>query len=66
MLIFFFFFFFWSPMQHVEVPRLEVELELQLQAYTTDIATQDLSHVFDLHHSSQQCLILNPLSKARN
>ena len=27
--------------------------------------TQDLSHVCDLHHSSWQCQILNPLSKAR-
>ena len=25
----------------------------------------DPSHVYDLHHSSQQCQILNPLSKAR-
>ena len=35
-------------------------------AYTTAIATQDPSHIFDLHHSSQQCHILNSLSKARN
>ena len=27
---------------------------------------QDLNHVFDLHHSSQHCRILNPLSKARD
>ena len=26
----------------------------------------NLSHVCNLHHSSQQCLILNPLSKARD
>ena len=32
--------------------------------HTTTI--QDLSHVCDLHHSSQQCRILNPLSKARD
>ena len=30
-------------MQHMEVPRLEVELELQLPAYTTATAAQDLS-----------------------
>uniref|UniRef100_A0A8D0MA29 Opalin n=1 Tax=Sus scrofa TaxID=9823 RepID=A0A8D0MA29_PIG len=30
------------------------------------MATQDLSCVFDLHHSSQQCQILNPLSEARD
>ena len=27
---------------------------------------QDLSHVCDLHHSSRQCWILNPLTEARN
>ena len=32
----------------------------------TDTATRDPSCVFDLHHSSQQCQILNPLSKARD
>ena len=26
----------------------------------------DLSHIFDLHHSSWKCQILNPLSKARD
>ena len=39
---------------------------LQLQAYTTVTATQDLSRICDLHCSSQQCQILNPLSKARD
>ena len=37
-----------------------VESELQLLAYTTAIATQDLSHICDLHHSSRQCWIVNP------
>jgi len=32
----------------------------------TVTATQDLSLIFDLYHSSQQCRILNPLSKASN
>ena len=52
----------------MEVFRLGVASELQLMAYATvtAIATQDLSHVFDLHHSSWQCRILNPLSKARD
>ena len=44
----------------------QVESELQLPAYTTATATQDPSHVFDLHHSSWQHWILNPLSKARD
>ena len=33
----------------MEVPRLGVESELQLLAYTTAIATRDLSYVCDLH-----------------
>ena len=49
----------------MEVPRLEVELELQLLAYTTATAMWDLSHVCDLYHSSRQHQILNPLSEAR-
>ena len=49
----------------MEVPGLEIESELQLLAYATTTATQDLSCVFDLHHSSRQRWILNPLSKAR-
>ena len=50
----------------MEIPRLGVESELQLLAYTTTIATQDPSHVWDLHHGSQQCQILNTLSDARD
>ena len=50
----------------MEVPRPGVELKLQLPAYATATATamQDPSHVCDLYHRSQQCWILNPLSKA--
>ena len=33
--------------------------------YTTATATQDPRCVCNLHHSSRQCQILNPLSKAR-
>ena len=51
---------------HTEVPRLGVESELQLLAYATATPVEDLSHICDLHHSSQQCRILNPLSKARD
>ena len=50
----------------MEVPRLGVQLELQLLAYTTATATPGLSRVCDLHHSSQEPQILNPLSKARD
>ena len=48
--------------QHMEVPRLGVELEL----YTTATATPDLNRVCNLHHSSRQRRILNPLSEARD
>ena len=62
-----FFFVFLGPhMRHMDVPRLGVESELQLPAYTRATAMPDSSLVFDLHHSSQQCQILNPLSEARN
>ena len=51
----------------MQVPRLGVQSEeLQLPAYTTATATLDLSHICDLHRSSQQHQILNPLSEARN
>ena len=51
---------------HMEVPRLGVESELLLPAYTTATATLDPSHVWDLHLSSQQRGILNPRSEARD
>ena len=49
----------------MEVPRLGVESELELPAYTIATATAmlDLSCVCNLHHNSQQCQIL---SKARD
>ena len=50
----------------MEVPRLGVESELQLLAYTTATAMPDLIHVYELHHSSWQGRILNPLSEARD
>ena len=50
----------------MEVPRLEVQLQLQLPAYTTAIAMRDLSHICDLHHSSWQQQILNLLSEVRD
>ena len=68
----FFFFFFWSfcllrpHLWHMEVPGVGVQLELQPLAYTRAIATRDPSRVCDLHHSSRQHRILNPLSEARD
>ena len=48
------------------ISRPGVELELQLPAYTTATATRDPSCIRDLHHSSWQRRIINPLSKARD
>ena len=50
----------------MEVLRLEVELELQLPAYTTATATWDMSHIFDLYQNSWQHQIPGPLSEARD
>ena len=49
----------------MEVPRISIELELQLIADTTATVTRDLSHICDLHHGSQQHRIADPLSEAR-
>ena len=49
----------------MEVPRLGIESELQLTAYTPATATPDLSCICDLYHSSREHRVLNPLSGAR-
>ena len=52
---------------HMEVSRLgKVQLDLQLLAYVTATATPDPSRVCELHLSSRQHRILNPLSEARD
>ena len=56
------FFSFLRPLSQ----HMEVESELQLPAYTTATAMWDLSRVCDLHYSSRQHQILNPLSEARD
>ena len=62
-----YFFFFLGPQwQHMEVPRLGVQSELQRPAYARAIATRGLSLISDLYHSSPQHQILNPLSDARD
>ena len=47
---------------------LRLGLELQLPAYTIATATAmpDPSHICDLHRSSWQYWVLDPLSKARD
>ena len=49
---FLFFVFLGLHLQHMEVPRLGVESQLQLVVYTTATAMGDLSCVCDLHHNS--------------
>ena len=65
-LFYFIFCFLGLYPRHMEVPRLGVESELQLLAYTTAIAMQDPSRICNHHHSSRQRRILNPLNKARD
>ena len=62
--IFFFFFLGLNPW-HMEGPRQGGPSQLQLLAYATATAPRDLSHIFDLHHSSWQHRILNPQSKSQ-
>ena len=63
MRVYFFIFFLGPHLQDMEVPGLGVESELQLLAYTTAIAMPDPSCVCDIHHSSRQRRILNPLAR---
>ena len=55
--------FFWGRgglhLKHMEVPRLD-------RGQIGTSAMPDSSRIYDLHHSSQQCWILNPLSKVRD
>ena len=53
-------------LHHMEFPRLDVESELQLLAYARATAMWDPSCICNLHHSSRQCQVLNPLSEARD
>ena len=76
---FFFFFFLWPYLQQIKVLRSGVKLELQLgpvpQPWQHGIrntsgnpatAMPDPSHICDLHHSSWQCWILNPVGEAKD
>ena len=67
-IIFSFFLYFLRGVTPVEYgsSQLGIKLELQLPAYATAAATPDLSRVCDLHCSSWQCQILNPLSEVRD
>ena len=60
----FFFFFFFLLFRAAPVAYGGSQASGPIRATAT--ATPDLSHVYDLHHSSQQHQMLNPLSKARD
>ena len=47
-------------------PRLGIKSVLQLPAYATARAAQDLSHICNLYHTSWRCQILDLLSEVRN
>ena len=66
----FLFFFFFGLLRAAPVAYRDSQARGQIGALAvglhTVILTPDLSHVCDLHHSSQQHRILNPLSEARD
>ena len=64
--LFSFFVFLGLHLWNMEVPRVGVESELQLPAYATATAMWDPNRVCDLHHSSRQHWIFNPLSRGRD
>ena len=63
--VFFFFHFRATPPAYGS-SQARGRIRLQLLDYTIATATPDLSQVCNLHHSSWQCQILNPLSEARD
>ena len=61
-ILFYFILCFIGPfLWYMEVPKLGVESELQLLAYTTATATWDPSSICDPYHRSWQCRIPDPL-----
>ena len=61
-----FLYLFGATTSAYEGSQVGVESELKLPVYTTATATQDPGRVYDLHHSSWHCQILNPLNEARD
>ena len=62
----FVFFFLGLHPQHMEVPRLGDESELQLLAYATATTTQNPSCVWNLHHCSWPHWIPNTAREAKD
>ena len=65
-ILFFFFSYVGLHLLHMEVPRLGVKSEVQLQAYTTATAMGDPSRICNLCCTLQQGGIPNPLSEVRD
>ena len=64
---YYYYFVFLGPHpQHMEVPRLGVESERQLQAHTPAHSNARGHLICDLPHSLQRWRILNPLSEAKD
>ena len=63
--LFIYFCFLGPHLWHTEIPRLGIQLELQLLACTTATPMQDLSQVWDLHHSSQVTLDPQPTARGQ-
>ena len=64
--IFIFVFFFRATPAALGSSQLGSNLSGQLRSYATATATWEPRCVGDLHYSSQQCRLLNPLSEARD
>ena len=64
--LFIYFVFLGPRLWHVEVPRLGALSELLPPAYATATTTPYPSSICNLHHSSWQRRILNPLNEARD
>ena len=61
----FFFFLFGATPVACGSSQARGQIRVIATGPTTATATSDLSHIRDLHYSSQQCGILNPLSEVR-
>ena len=66
LLLLLFFFFRDAPIAYGGSQATGQNIELYLLAYATTTETQNPSYTCNLHHSSQQYRIFNPLSRARD
>ena len=65
-LFLFFFCFLGSNLRHMEVPGLEGLIRAVAVGLSHSHSNPGFEPLMHLHHSSRQCWILNPLSKARD